>query len=251
MSSFRRPPGGSVFTAIPPVSLAILVTCLVVWFIQAATPAADIWRHLALSTPGLFAGKLWQLVTYQALHDAGGLTHILFNMLGLLFFGPALERRWGSAAFLRYFLACGIGGGILFIAVAAALGDSAPVVGASGAILGLLVAWALIWPTRQILLALVIPIEIRHAVLILVLIDLMLAWLGSMGGNATGAVAHLGGALTGWAYIVHAGKLRRLGGPGAGNPIEGVRRWWRRRHMSVVDRDFEQWLKEQDDEKRH
>lgn len=246
----RRHPIGSVFTDMPPVTLGILVTCLVVWFVRGVTRGAEIWSHLALSTDGVLAGKIWQFITYQALHDFG-LTHVLFNMLTLLFFGPELERRWGSRGFLTYFLACGVGGGLLYFIVALALGDHAGVVGASGAALGLLAAWALIWPTRRILVLFVLQLEIRHAVLILLLIDLMLAWLGAMGGQATGAAAHVGGMLTGWLYIAHAGKLRRLGRFSPRVAWDDLRRRWRRRRMRVADRDFEKWLDEQDEETRH
>ena len=252
MSSFRRHPLGSAFTVVPPATLTILLLCIVLWFVETATVASwsTAWRHVELSVPGLLSGKVWQLVTYQFLHAPGSLTHVLFNMLTLIFFAPRLERRWGTAGFVRFFLACGIGGGLLYFVVALLLRDPGGVVGASGALLGVLLACAMIWPHDQIIL-LVIPVQLRFAVLIIGLVDLMMAWTGAMGGSATGAVAHVGGALTGWAYLAHAHRVRALFKGGRGNPWQSARRWWRRRRMHVADRDFDQWLKDQDDKTRH
>jgi membrane associated rhomboid family serine protease len=253
MSSFQRHPIGSVFTEIPRVTLAILVTCLLVWFVEVATLQHwddGYWLHLKLSAEGLLAGKIWQLVTYQALHDTG-LSHILFNMLVLLFFGVRLERRWGGWGFLRYFLACGIGGGLLYVLAALVLGDPASVVGASGAIMGAMLACALIWPRDRVTFMLVLSLELRQLVVVAALIDLMMAWLGAFGGSATGAVAHLGGALTGWAYLAHAHRVTGFLGGAGGGPLARTRRWWRRRSMTIVDRDFDKWLKDRDEDTRH
>jgi len=253
MSSFRRHPIGSVFTEIPRATLIIIITCLVVWFAEVATLHHwdGFWRHVRLSADGLRAGEIWQLVTYQAMHDPKGIGHVLFNLLALLFFGRRLEARWGAAAFVRFFLACGIGGGLLYALVALLMTDPAGVVGASGAVMGILVACALIWPRDQILIMFVIPVQLRHAVLIIGLIDLMLAWLGGMGGSATGAVAHIGGALTGWAYLALGPRVRTLLPSSMGHPLQSLRRWWRRRRMTVVDRDFDKWLKDRDEDTRH
>ncbi len=252
MSTWRRHPIGSVFAGVPPAVLAILGACLLIWFIEVATIRAwGTWTSwLALGRDGLMAGKVWQLVTYQFLHDPRGVAHLLFNAIGLFMFGRALEQRWGTAGFVRYYLACGVGGGLAYVLVAALLGDRGTVVGASGAVLGLAIAFALIWPNATFLVFFVLPIQARHAVVIFVLLDLMFAWVGAMGGQATGAVAHLGGLATGWLYLAHAYRLRGLGARARGLPAS-ARRWWRRRRMTVADQDFDSWLRKNDDDVRH
>ena len=248
----RHHPIGSVFAEMPPAILGILISCIVIWFIEVATFRSwGFWQDwLALSKGGLFGGRVWQLVTYQFLHDPLSMWHVAFNMLGLFFFGRALEQRWGTAGFLRYYLTCGIGGGLAYVLVATILGDRATVVGASGAVLGLVIAFALIWPQAQFLIFFVIPVQARYAAVIYILLDLMLAWQNVSAGRATGAVAHLGGIATGWLYLAHAHRFRGLGSSIAGIPST-LRRWWRRRHIKVADKDFDKWLDRQDDDVRH
>lgn len=253
MSSFRRHPLGSVFAEMPPAVLTILVGCIVLWFVEASTMAwwRSFWEPwLALTADGLLHGRVWQLVTYQFLHEPRTPWHVVFNMLVLFTFGRRLEGRWGTAGFVRFYLACGIGGGVLYALLALMVGSGEGVVGASGALFGLLLAYALIWPRDQILVMFVVPMEVRHFVLILFLLDLMSTWLGWLGNNPVGAAAHVGGALTGWAYLAHAGKVQRMAG-WRPSPLQSIRKWWRRRRVRVADTDFEQWLKKHDDETRH
>jgi membrane associated rhomboid family serine protease len=106
----------------------------------------------------------WRLISYQFLH--GTPTHLLFNMLGLYFFGPALERYWGPKQFTFFYLFCGIVGGLAFIALSTIINDPSPIIGASGAILGLLAACALLFP-QMIIILLVFPVPIRFAAILL------------------------------------------------------------------------------------
>src|SRR5262245_11974966 len=94
---------------------------------------------------------LWQLVTYMFLH--GGFFHILFNMFGLYMFGSELEATWGTRAFTKFYFTCGIGAAIITVFL-----SSNPVIGASGAIMGLLVAYGILFPNRLIYLYMIIPI---------------------------------------------------------------------------------------------
>ena len=104
-------------------------------------------------------GWVWQLVTYMFLH--AGALHILFNMLGIWMFGVELERRWGTPFFIKYYAVSGIGGGLTFLLLsllpfdATAVTYVTPAVGASGALFGLLLAFAIYYPERPILLILV------------------------------------------------------------------------------------------------
>src|SRR5690242_10471509 len=98
----------------------------------------------------IFDFAVWQLVTYMFLH--GGPLHILFNMLTLYWFGPDLERTWGFERFMKYYFVCGIGAGVCVVLAELIFGFSnSRTLGASGAIYGVLLAYALLFPDRQIL----------------------------------------------------------------------------------------------------
>src|SRR5262247_3223129 len=105
---------------------------------------------------------VWQLVTYIFLHD--GIFHILFNMLGLWMFGSDLERVWGSRQFTKYFFICGIGAGLFTVLLTPNSG--VPVIGASGAIYGVLLAFGLLFPDR-IIIFMIFPIPAKWFVAIL------------------------------------------------------------------------------------
>src|SRR5579883_3066552 len=97
-----------------------------------------------------------QPITYMFLH--GGFTHLLFNMIALIIFGPALEMTWGSQKTLVYYTLCGLGGGAAHILISPFIGAGAgPLVGASGAIFGLLVAFGMMFPNQVLLLSLIFP----------------------------------------------------------------------------------------------
>lgn len=149
-------------------------------------------------------GKIWQFVTYMFVHM--NFWHLLVNILVLYFFGPALEQRWGSKAFLRYYLYCGIGAGLCSYLVN--INSSSPVIGASGAIFGLLVAYALAYPDQVVLVFFMIPMRIAQAVVLFIIIDLLLAVLNP--GSGIAYFAHLGGAAIGYVYLKSAWLRRKL-----------------------------------------
>lgn len=163
---------------------------------------------------------LWQPLTYMFLH--GGVGHLLFNMLGLWMFGTDLERTWGTRFFLRYYFVTGIGAALVTIAwslsplpYAAALYQTV-IVGASGAIYGLLLAYGMYFPHRTVFLY-IFPVPARYAVMILG----GMAFLFSLeAGNGVAHVAHLGGLIVGYLYL----KGRR-------GPLDEIRyRWTKWRH---------------------
>ena len=147
---------------------------------------------------------IWQPVTYMFLHDVHNITHILFNMLGLWMFGVELERQWGTRFFVKYYAITGTGAGITTIlvsllpfAVTSSIYD-VNTVGASGALYGLLLAYALYYPNRPILMFLLFPIPAKYFVMILGAI----AFLTSISGSGTvAATTHLGGLLVGYIYL--------------------------------------------------
>ena len=149
-------------------------------------------------TPALVVrGYLWQPVTYLFLH--AGVIHLIFNMLALWMFGVDLERRWGRIAFLRYYFVCGVGAGLT--TVLAGLASRAiyltPTIGASGAIFGLLLAYAMVFPNR-IIYYFIFPIPVRVYVL---LTGLLVLYQSAQGGGGVAHFAHLGGLIFGYLYL--------------------------------------------------
>jgi membrane associated rhomboid family serine protease len=142
---------------------------------------------------------VWQLVTYMFLHDPNGLTHILFNMLTLWMFGVSLEQTWGTKRFLTYYFVCGIGAGICVVIVGLLFGTAnVPVIGASGAILGLLMAFGLLFPDVELLFFFLFPIKAKYYVMIIGAIVFMSSFIPSSGVSN---IAHLGGMLVGYFYL--------------------------------------------------
>jgi len=138
---------------------------------------------------------VWQLLTYIFLH--GGVSHILFNLLALWMFGGELESYFGSKKFLFYFLFCGIGAGICTVILTP--NGMIPVIGASGAIYGLLLAFGWLFPDRQIYIYFLLPVRAKYFVIIFGLIELFSSIEGTGGGVAH--LTHLGGLLFGLLYM--------------------------------------------------
>jgi membrane associated rhomboid family serine protease len=148
----------------------------------------------------------WQMVTYLFLH--GGILHWLFNMFILWMFGRELEVRWGTAFFLRYFFICGVGAA--FCVLLLSPDSQVPTLGASGAIFGLLTAFALVFPDAVLYLYLIVPVKAWQAVVLFGLIEFFAGMSG--GGTGLGRFAHLGGMITGFLYLKSGelGALRRF-----------------------------------------
>ena len=146
---------------------------------------------------------LWQPISYMFVH--GGIGHIVFNMLSLWMFGVELERSWGTRTFTRYYFVSGIGAGLTQILLGVVPAPFANqfyyqiTVGASGAIFGLLLAYALYFPHRTIYMYMLFPLSARMYVLILGAITLLVAVSGEGGGVAH--TAHLGGIASGYLYL--------------------------------------------------
>ncbi|MFB6357076.1 MAG: rhomboid family intramembrane serine protease [bacterium] len=188
----------------PPVVRVLLIINGIVWGLQLLNMFVRIFpmEHYLGLVP-LWAAKygfLWQFITYQFLHSPVFIFHILFNMLMLWMFGSELERQWGGAGFLQFYLICGIGAGGVQVATSLMAGTGTkPTIGASGAILGLLGAFAMMWPDRMLYFFGLIPIRAKWAVFGIALISL---YFGIQPGKGMVAhMAHLGGLLTGVLYV--------------------------------------------------
>lgn len=180
-----------------------------VYFLQVTLFGAEgVFGVMGLD-PGHFPSAWWTIATYTFVH--AGLWHLAFNMLSLWMFGPRIESLWGVQSFTYFYLWCGIGGGIAHLL----LGGNAGLVGASAAIMGVLLAYALRWPDEEVYIFGVIPMKTRWLVVWLALINLAMGISSTKGGSGTGWFAHLGGLAFGWVYL----RVSAFGG------LDNFRRW--------------------------
>jgi membrane associated rhomboid family serine protease len=179
---------------------------------QAATAHFNYWLGLVPSGV-VFGLRIWQPVTYLFLH--GNLWHLLINMLMLWMFGRELELVWGKKRFLNYFFLCGVGAGLVTVLVKyiplfwGNRPSDIPTIGASGAIFGILIANAILFPDRQIwLFPLPIMIPMRPFVAVMGAVEFFSTL--SSGGDGVAHLCHLAGMLIGWLYIRRGSFLFRV-----------------------------------------
>lgn len=149
----------------------------------------------------------WTVGTYMFVHSSFLL--LLFNMAVLFFFGPRVERAWGAAPFVRYYLLCGLGGWLGYLM----LSGQSTLVGASAAIYGVMLAYAARWPDDEVYVFFAVPVKIKWLVAILVVASLVLGLTQAEGSNnAVAQFAHLGGFVIGLLYLHSptSGSIRRL-----------------------------------------
>ena len=178
---------------------------------------------------------VWQLATYLFLH--GGFGHIIWNMLALWMFGADLERVWGTRRFVQFYFFCGIGAGVCVVLANYVLpwgNPSIPTIGSSGAIFGILLAYAMMYPDRTILWGFLIPIQVKWFVLIIGAI----AFLSSFQvNNGVSEFAHLGGLLFGYIFMKSPRVQFDLAGP--------VRRSYRDWRLRRAKKKFQVYLRKQ------
>lgn len=181
----------------------LLFLCIAVFALQLVLEPIQLIFGSRLATftlafqPDLFLhGGIWKPFTYQFLH--GGLLHLFMNMLWLFFFGPDVERALGSRQFIRFYVACGAVGVLATLLPYFLSGAQVTVTGASGAVMGVLVAFALTDPERQFyLFPLPMPINARALILIIIVMNLVVG----LGGSHVSVATHFGGMATGYAYM--------------------------------------------------
>jgi membrane associated rhomboid family serine protease len=193
-------------SGLPPIIKKLLIIMGIVFLLQTFV-SGRINFYLGL-VPILVWKKyfVWQLATYIFLH--GGIAHLLFNLLALWMFGGELENYWGSRKFLFYFFYCGIGAGICTVVLSPY--QFIPVIGASGAIFGILLAFGWLFPNRPIYIYFLFPIPAKYMVIIFGFIELYASMEGTGGGIAH--LTHLGGLLFGLIYMGYPAirqKIRR------------------------------------------
>jgi membrane associated rhomboid family serine protease len=176
--------------------LRLILANVVLYFLTFQSPA--LMEHLAL-VPALAWREPWTIISYMFLH--GSLGHIFFNMLSLFFFGPRLENRLGSGRFLGLYFSSGIMGALMFMIFS----PHGAVIGASGAVFGVMLGYAWFWPRDQILIWAIFPIEARY---LIVLFTVMTLWggFGPGGGGTIAHFAHLGGFVGGYLFLKLLGR---------------------------------------------
>jgi membrane associated rhomboid family serine protease len=192
-------------------------------------------QALEMSPGRVLHGELWRLVTYSFCHATGGLPlHILFNMLFLGWWGPTLERMYGTREFVLLYLTAALAGGLAFLGLAWLQHDPTPMIGASGAVMAIMALYAIFFPREEIYLFFLLRVQIRWVVLGYVIYDLLpvLEALGGEGrSDGTAHIAHLGGFAFGFLYYRFGWRIERLFG---GLPAVFNRRTWvRPRHVRV------------------
>ncbi|MCH8193821.1 MAG: rhomboid family intramembrane serine protease [Planctomycetes bacterium] len=158
--------------------------------------------------------QIWRFVTYQFLH--GGMGHVIINMLVLYMFGGLLERLWGDRRFLRFYLVCGVAGGLMYPlllwlnVLQPSIDGVVPLIGASGSILGILAACAILFPRLPVYVWGIFPIPLWIVAVVTMGIALATVW--TRGPNAGGEAAHLGGMIAGGVYVYSDKYRHRLVG---------------------------------------
>jgi membrane associated rhomboid family serine protease len=193
--------------AIPPATQALILVNVLCYLLQLATgnsliPPFGLWPLSSGLTGPFEAGahfQLWQLVTYAFLH--GGTAHLFFNMLALFMFGSDIERVWGSRRYVTYYFVCVVSAALAQLLVAAMSGGAPyPVIGASGGVFGLLLAFGMMFPRRMVVLLFPpIPMPAWLLVTLYGALELFMGITGTQAGVAH--FAHLGGMAGGFLLI--------------------------------------------------
>jgi membrane associated rhomboid family serine protease len=177
---------------LPPATQALLLANVAIYFLdQLLGRSLTVWGALWPIGSGEFWP--WQIGTYAFLH--GSFEHLFFNMLGLWMFGSELEQVWGRKRYLQFYAASVVAAALTQLLVNVLLGSGAPTIGASGGLFGLLLAFAMIFPNRIILLFFVLPMKAKYLVALYGLIELYQGVYVMNTGVAH--FAHLGGMLGG------------------------------------------------------
>lgn len=180
-----------------PVVRNIIIINVVVFLLQKLGTGFHLSEYLSLwdFNSGIF--RPYQFFTYMFAH--GGFGHIFFNMLALASFAPILENFWGDKKFLIFYLATGIGAGVIYAVVNYFLGGGGPMLGASGAIYGILMAFGLVFPNLEVMMLFVpVPIKAKYLVFIIGFVTYLLDSSGQVAH-----VAHFGGAFVAFLIVTY------------------------------------------------
>jgi membrane associated rhomboid family serine protease len=187
----------------------LLAANIGVYFLQITLLGPEnVYSALGLSVGDLASGW-WTPFTYMFVH--AGLWHLAFNMLALWMFGPRVEHSWTTRGFTYFYIWCGLGGAVAHLL----LQRNAGLIGASAAVSGVMLAYALRWPDEEVYLFGVIPMKTRWLIVWMVVINLAMGVASSPGKSGIGWFSHLGGLAFGWIYL----RMSSFGG------LDNFRRW--------------------------
>lgn len=225
----------------PPIVKNLVIINVLVWLAQITLGITEKLMLYPIVPEGLreflVRNKVWgfsegfepyQIATHMFAHSPGMFFHLLFNMFALWMFGRILESFWGGKRFLLFYLLCGVGAAALHLIMQSIraeqvwqdvmansatgqeiIGAASPALGASGAVMGIFVAFAFLFPNTELYLMFIpIPIKAKWAVLGLAAIDLFGGFAGISGDNIA-HFAHLGGALTGFILVMIWNRNRK------------------------------------------
>jgi len=230
----NRFPTGVRWLLISTIGLSVLD-----FILRASRPGASLSQIFALVPAQVVQSfAFWLVFTYIFLH--AGIGQVLWNMLALWMFGVELERAWGTRRFVRFYFTCGIIAGLSAVIAAYFFGGThVPIVGSSGAVYGILVAFGVLFPNQTILFGFLIPIKVKYFVMIIGAVVFLQSYLAIAGGQgAAGVIASLAGLAAGY-LILRGGRLRgRVKQP----LLDGYQDWKLRR----AKRKFEVYLRKKD-----
>lgn len=205
----HSPRSGGFLAQLPPVVKSLLIANVAIFFVDLFIGHKLLEFGVFTIQSAIFEYHFWEFVTFQFLH--GSLGHLLFNSVGLYFFGPWMERWWGSGKFLIFYILCGCAGAVLFaLLMFLGLVDGSMqsgLIGASAGIYGIFIGVAVVAPDLRVAL-LFPPIELSMRQLAIALLVISIgAILLSLGGNEGGEAGHLGGAILGFILVRYPGLL--------------------------------------------
>ncbi len=231
---------GGFFNNIPPVTKNLIIINVLFWIASLALPKIGIDLVKLLGLHFFYAPdfKAYQLVSYMFMHDTRSFTHVFFNMFAVYMFGRIIESTWGPKRFLIFYFVTGIGAGLIqeltwFYSLrdVIALSSQIPInigggtllnqpefynlfitVGASGAVFGILLAFAMLYPNIPLYIIFIpIPIKAKYFVVFYGLIELFLG-VSNFGGDNVAHFAHLGGMIFGYILVKYWKKIDRENG---------------------------------------
>lgn len=210
--------GTNMQVSVPSLTKAVkwlIIVCVFVWFVIQVL--LEMFLKVPFSTffslvPAqvLFEYKIWQIFTYQFLHSPSQVSHIVFNLLMLWFLGSELEQKWGTRRFLTYYLVNGMAAAVIYIVgmalyaavTGAQVGLIVPVVGASGALFAVMVAYGFVFGERMIYFFMLFPMKAKYFVGLLAFIQVASLITSTVAGGEVAYLAHLGGLISGFVYLM-------------------------------------------------
>jgi membrane associated rhomboid family serine protease len=219
MNRYNQP---QIAWTMAPTVKALIIINVAIWFVGqiilekfAGLPLSRFFALVPARV--LFDYQIWQVFSDMFLHTFS-VFHILFNMLLLWFIGTELEQRWGRKGFLAYYLVTGVGAAIIYclgtliysIFVPTTTSLIVPVMGASGAIFGLLLAYGILFGERIIHVMMVFPMKAKYMVMILGAVEVASLLTADVNGGDVAYLAHLGGLISGYLALLGWTKYQRL-----------------------------------------